>query len=172
MPRPRNKTELLTASTERYVQLNALIDALKRSELYADFPFEHRDRNIRDVLSHLHEWHLMMISWYESGMAGGKPEMPAKGYTWKTTPELNEVIRAKYQRASLKNIRRRFNDSHAALLKVISGHTDDELFTKRLYSWTGTTSLGSYFTSALSSHYDWATKLLRRFIRSLQKTRS
>jgi len=38
---------------------------------------------------------------------------------------------------------------------IIEIHNDDELFTKKKYNWTGTTSLGSYFISATSSHYDW-----------------
>lgn len=49
------------------------------SEQNKEFPLETLNRNIRDVLMHLHNWHLMMLNWYETGMAGQKPEMPAKG---------------------------------------------------------------------------------------------
>jgi hypothetical protein len=45
---------------------------------------------------------------------------------------------------------------------LICQHSDQELFEKKKYAWTGTTSLGAYLISATSSHYDWATKLIKR----------
>lgn len=39
--------------------------------------------------------------------------------------------------------------------------SNDELFTKGVYKWTGGTSLGSYFVSSTLSHYDWALKKLK-----------
>lgn len=167
MPRPKTKAELQTGSADKYAQLNTMLDALTPSQLNATFPFDHRDRNIRDVIAHLHEWQVMMLNWYETGMAGAEPDMPAKGYTWRTTPELNAVIWAKYQNTSLKLVRKKLATSHDALLILVATHTNDELFTKRRFPWTGTTSLGSYLTSALPSHYDWAIKLVRRFTRTL-----
>lgn len=166
MPRPRTKAELLAASEDGYSKLNAAIDSLTAAQRNATFPFDHRDRNIRDVLAHLHEWHLMMRAWYDAGMAGSKPDMPAVGYTWKTTPELNAAIWAKYQRTTLDRVRVLFDSSHNRLLTLVAQHTDANLFTKRRYDWTGTTSLGSYLVSATSSHYIWAQKLLRRYIRT------
>ena len=167
MPRPTTRVSLQSASADKYAQLNTVLDALKPSQRTAPFPFDHRDRNIRDAVAHLHEWQVMMLMWYETGMAGGKPDMPAKGYTWKDTPELNTVIWAKYQETSLTVVRKKLATSHGALLELVSLHSDDELFTKRRYPWTGTTSLGAYFISALSSHYDWAIKLVRRYTRTL-----
>ncbi|MDL2315205.1 ClbS/DfsB family four-helix bundle protein [Bacteroidales bacterium OttesenSCG-928-C19] len=36
----------------------------------------------------------------------------------------------------------------------IDSFTNDELFTKKYFPWTGTTNLGSYCISATSSRYD------------------
>ncbi|MEL7496768.1 MAG: ClbS/DfsB family four-helix bundle protein [Planctomycetota bacterium] len=168
MPRPKTKSELLSASENGYSQLNQMLDALTPSQREATFPFEHRDRNIRDILAHLHEWHLMMLRWYQQGMDGVQPDMPAKGYSWRTTPELNAVIWAKYQNQPLKRVRKKLDTSHKAVLAIVSAHTNIELFTKRHYFWTGTTSLGAYLTSAMPSHYTWAIKLVRRYDRTLQ----
>jgi hypothetical protein len=46
-------------------------------------------------------------------------------------------------------------------MALIEKHTDEELFTKQKYKWTGTTSLGSYLVSATSSHYDWGIKQIK-----------
>ncbi|HOP45228.1 MAG TPA: ClbS/DfsB family four-helix bundle protein, partial [Flavobacteriales bacterium] len=41
----------------------------------------------------------------------------------------------------------------------------EELFEKKRYRWTGSTSLGAYLVSATSSHYDWALKLIQKVLR-------
>lgn len=45
----------------------------------------------------------------------------------------------------------------------------EDLFDKGRFDWTGTTTLGSYFVSATSSHYDWALKKLRAHRRACQR---
>ena len=52
-----------------------------------------------------------------------------------------------------------------AVVALIGKFTNEELFIKAYFPWTGTTSLGSYFVSATSSHYEWAIKKLRAFTR-------
>jgi len=104
----------------------------------------------------------MLLEWYEVGMAGDKPEMPAKGYTWKTLPDLNRKIQVKYSNVSLAEARKMLDNSFLALLKLIKNHTDANLFEKKKYQWTGSTSLAAYLISATSSHYDWAYKLVKK----------
>ena len=92
MPRPQNKTDLLALSEKNYERLLDFIGAMDHETQLKEFPPGTMNRNISDVIMHLHHWHLMMCDWYTVGMAGNKPDMPAKGYTWKTTPELNRWI--------------------------------------------------------------------------------
>jgi len=162
MPKPKTKLELLDLSQKNFQKLNELIDSFSEKEQISDFPEGTLNRNIRDVLTHLHEWHLMFLQWYKIGMTGKKPIMPAKGYTWKMNAELNRMIWKKYQNINLSDARKRLTDSHFELRKLIEKHTDEELFTKKKYHWTGSTSLGAYLISATSSHYDWAFKLIRK----------
>ena len=46
-------------------------------------------------------------------------------------------------------------------LEEHSEYSNEELFTKKYFNWTGTTDLGSYFVSTTSSHYDWAIKKIK-----------
>ena len=163
MPKPKSKTELLAASAEAYGTLQCLVDGLSECQQHAEFPFSHRDRNVRDVVAHLYAWQKMFLGWYKTGMAGGKPEMPAQGYTWKTTPQLNATIWERYQEVSLEDVRDRLERSHLQLIRLIESHSEQELFERQHYSWTGSTSLGAYLISATSSHYQWANKLLRKY---------
>lgn len=160
MPRPKCKSELLKLSQENYKKLNQYIDDLDKDEQKQEFPAGTLNRNIRDVLAHLHHWHLMLLNWYKVGMAGEKPIMPAEGFTWKDTPKLNKWIRDLYSHKTLSGVRNLLHDSYGQVREIIQGHSNEELFEKRRYKWTGSTSMGSYLVSSTSSHYDWALKLI------------
>ena len=162
MPRPTTKASLLAASQANYQRLMDFIGSLPEAERAATFHGASMNRNIRDVLAHLHQWHLMMLGWYQVGMAREKPVMPAEGYTWKTVPELNRKIWEQSQQTELSSITSALQHSYQQLQELIARHTDTELFEKKHYPWTGSTSLGAYLISATSSHYDWAWKLIRR----------
>lgn len=162
MPRPKNKEELLKLSRQNYLKLNDYIDSFSDEEKHADFPEGTMNRNVRDVLAHLHEWHLMFLEWYNVGMQNEKPAMPAKGFTWKTLPELNKKILESYKEADLEKIRELLNKSFTEVQTIIKRHSDTELFDKKRYRWTGSTSLGAYLVSTTSSHYDWAYDLIKQ----------
>ena len=162
MARPKDKSELLALSKANYDKLITFVDSFSQEAQEKDFPPGTLNRNIRDVLAHLHYWHLMMVDWYTIGMSGQKPDMPAKGYTRKTLPALNELIQQRYSKVTLENVRALLKQSFKVVSKIIEGHTDEELFTKKKYPWTGSTSLGAYLISATSSHYDWAYKLIKK----------
>lgn len=162
MPRPKTKKELLELSKLNYDKLMDFIEAMDINEQKTEFPPGTMNRNIRDILMHLHHWHLMMLDWHKTGMAGKQPEMPAKGYTWKTTSELNRWIWKKYCNTSLNKAKESLASSFQQVRKIIQSHSDKELFEKKKYKWTGSTSLGSYLVSSTSSHYDWALKLIKK----------
>jgi len=162
MARPNNKSDLLAFSEKNFVALMDLIESLSPEEQKKEFPEGTMNRNIRDVLMHLHHWHLLMMEWYQVGMEGKKPAMPAKGFTWKMTPSLNRWIWENYQKTTLKEAILATKASHLKINGLMAQHTNEELFEKQRFPWTGTTSLGAYFVSASSSHYDWALKLIRK----------
>lgn len=162
MARPTNKTDLLMLSNSNYLQLNEFIDLLSEKQKKQEFQQGMMNRNIRDVLAHLHHWHIMFLEWYKTGMKGLKPDMPAKGYTWKDTPLLNKAIWQKYQTTELSKVRSLLLKSFSEIQEIMEKHSNEELFEKKKYRWTGSTSLGAYLVSATSSHYDWALKLIRK----------
>jgi hypothetical protein len=164
MPRPTNKNELLVLSEFNFNKLLEFIHSLPedyKSKMYNNNELNDRDKTISDVICHLHEWHLMMGNWYKVGMSGKKPAIPAEDVTWQTLPVLNHRIYDKYKGTELKKAILLFKKSHKDIMALIEKHNDDELFTKKKYLWTGTTSLGAYFISATSSHYDWGLKTIK-----------
>ena len=71
---------------------------------------------------------------------------------------MNVAIWKRHQKTSLEEATRHLEQSYREVLELIEVLSDDELFTKGVYKWTGGTSLGSYFISSTFSHYDWALK--------------
>jgi len=163
MPRPTNKQDLITAAQTQYDKLWAFVDAMTPEEQALAFAFEDRDKNLRDVLVHLHEWHNMVQTWHRIGtLEGAMPDVPGKGYTWKTLPDLNLEIWKKYQDVSLSDAKDRLQKSHKLVMSLIEAHTNEELFDRGVYKWTKSTTLGAYFIGGTSSHYDWAIKKLKK----------
>ncbi len=162
MPRPKTKVELIHQSEDQFERLLYLVDSMALETQQAEFPLGTMNRNVRDVFAHLHHWHLLMLEWYQIGMAGKKPHMPAEGYTWKNTSALNRWIWEQYQSYSLNQMYAKLKASHEEVNALIHAHSQEELFEKKRYPWTGSTSLGAYLISATSSHYDWAWKLIRK----------
>lgn len=162
MARPKNKIELIQQSNANFEKLMNHVERFYKEKGDPEFPPGTMNRNMRDVLAHLYEWHNMLLLWYKVGMAGQKPSMPKEGYTWKTVPELNREIWNFYKEVEFELIKDKLQTSHKRVMHLIDNHTNEELFTKKLYKWTGSTSLGAYIISATSSHYDWAFKFIKR----------
>lgn len=162
MPKPSNKKELISESRDRFLTLLTLVESYPLETQRLNFPHGSLNRNIRDVLTHLHEWHLMTLRWYKIGMEGSKPAMPAEGYTWRSLPDLNKKIWQEYQTVSLEDAKELFTSSSQKIQAIIDQHSNEELFTKKKYAWTGSTSLGAYLISCTFSHYSWAIKFIKK----------
>ena len=166
MARATNKQELIAAANSQFEKLWKLIDSMSKEKQQATFPFDDRDKNLRDVLVHLYEWHQLLLNWIRSNQAGKPANFLPDPYNWKTYPQMNVEFWKKHQETSLEEAVALLKKSHAEVIKLIEPFTNEELFTKKCFSWTGTTNLGSYCISATSSHYDWAMKKLKQHIKN------
>ncbi|GAA6173323.1 ClbS/DfsB family four-helix bundle protein [Colwellia sp. KU-HH00111] len=171
MSRPTTKADLIEAATTHFDLLWEVINLMPERALKTEFNFSNdskkieahwqRDKNLRDVLIHLWEWHQLLLNWVDANMTGIKsPFLPAP-YNWKTYADMNKEIRQRHQNTQLNDAMQRLKKSHDQALALIQSFSNEQLFTKKHFDWTGSTSLASYCISALSSHYDWAIKKLR-----------
>lgn len=169
MSRPQNKAALLQQSELKFKKLTTLIDQLTPEQQQATFLFEDRDRNVRDVLIHLYEWHQLLIKWINANFYDHRPTpfLP-KPYTWKTYGTMNVTFWQQHQTTPLVEAKGLVTKNHAAVMVEIDQFSNEELFTKQFFDWTGTTSLGSYCVSSTASHYDWAIKKIRKHQRTLK----
>ncbi|MBD5522175.1 MAG: ClbS/DfsB family four-helix bundle protein [Lachnospiraceae bacterium] len=171
MSRPTTKAGLLYAASTNYEKMNDLISTLTSEELSTPFDFSadekkkeahwKRDKNLRDILIHLYEWHQLLLNWLPANMNGdNKPFIP-EPYNWKTYGAMNVEFWKKHQDTTLEQAKEMLEKSHEEVLKLAESFSDEELFTKGVYKWVGGSVLGSYFISNTSSHYDWAMKKLK-----------
>ena len=171
MARPQTKEHLMIAAKENFEKLNTLISKMSDKELTTPFDFSKdekkkeahwkRDKNLRDVLIHLYEWHQLILNWVESNQKGEEKPFIPQPYNWRTYGDMNVEFWKKHQNTSLEDATKALQKSHKEVLKLAENFTNEELFSKKVYKWVGGSTLGSYFVSATSSHYDWAMKKLK-----------
>jgi hypothetical protein len=137
--------------------INGLPEEIK-NETFNNNELNDRDKTIADIICHLHEWHLMRENWYKEGMSGKKPSL---SYSWQTLHLINHKIYDKHKGTELKKALTMFKKSHKGIMELIEKHNDDELFSKKKYEFTGTTTLGAYFWYNTSDHYSWALKTIK-----------
>lgn len=180
MGRPTTKADLLTAAADNYEKLNALIQELTQHELMTPFSFSDdvkrkeahwkRDKNLRDILIHLYEWHQLLLNWVKENQSGNEKPFLPEPYNWKTYGDMNMEFWKKHQSTPLEEAKAMFQKSHAEVMELAGTFSNEELFSKGVYKWVGGSTLGSYFVSNTSSHYDWAMKKLkahRKYCKSL-----
>jgi len=178
MSRATTKTDLVIAANAQFDKLWKLIDAMSDEQQNAAFGSDmatagkeahwSRDKNMRDVLVHLYEWHQLLLNWINTNCNGKdvKPFLP-EPYNWKTYPAMNVEFWKKHQNTPLADAKKMLKKSHKDVMALIETFSNEELFAKKSFAWTGTSTLGAYCVSVTSSHCDWAIKKMKKHCHSL-----
>lgn len=177
MARATTKEDLITTANINFEKLILLINSMSEDDQRSNFIFDiesagkelhwGRDKNIRDILIHLYEWHTLLLSWVKSNINGDKVPFLPEPYNWKTYGEMNINLCHKHQCTPYDLSKEQLVQSHLDVINLINQFSNNELFAKGQFLWTGTTTLGSYCVSATSSHYDWAIKKVKKHIKTL-----
>ena len=176
MARATTKADLVTSANGQFEKMWKLIDTMSDEQQNATFGKEmatagkeahwSRDKNLRDILVHLYEWHLLLLNWIKVNSSGEhKPFLP-EPYNWKTYPTMNVEFWKKHQSTQLKEAKTKLKESHKDVIALIETFSNEHLFAKGVFDWTGTSTLGAYCVSATASHYDWAIKKIKVHIRT------
>ena len=146
MPRPKTKEGLVLVSKENYENLKLFISKLSEDELQTPFDFSRdqkkkeahwkRDKNLRDVLIHLYEWHQLLLHWISENQKGIATSFLPAPYTWKTYGAMNIELWKNHQDTPLQKAKELFEKSYSQVIKLIEKFSNEELFTKSYFSWT------------------------------------
>ena len=151
MARPQTKENLMIAAKENFEKLNILISKMSDKELTTPFDFSKdekkkeahwkRDKNLRDVLIHLYEWHQLILNWVESNQKGEEKPFLPDPYNWRTYGDMNVEFWKKHQNTSLEEATRALEKSHKDVLELAEKFTNEELFSRKVYKWVGGSTL-------------------------------
>ena len=176
MARATTKADLVTSANGQFEKMWKLIDTMSDEQQNSTFGKEmatagkeahwSRDKNLRDILVHLYEWHLLLLNWIKVNSSGEhKPFLP-EPYNWKTYPTMHVEFWKKHQSTPLTEAKAKLKESHKDVMALIETFSNEQLFAKGVFDWTGTSTLGAYCVSATASHYDWAIKKIKVHIRT------
>lgn len=180
MVRATTKEDLIISANRQFDKMWKLIETLSEEQQNATFAEEmamvgkeshwSRDKNLRDVLVHLYEWHQLLINWINANCRGEHRAFLPAPYNWRTYPIMNVLFWKKHQDTLLAEAKEHLHVSHKEVINLIENFTCEELFTKGLFDWTGTSTLGAYCVSATTSHYNWAIKKIKKHIKNVSST--
>jgi len=131
VPRPTTKNDLMTAAKENYEKLNLLISKMTSEELNTPFDFSkdkkkkeahwRRDKNLRDILIHLYEWHKLVLNWVRSNQKGEEKSFIPEPYNWRTYGDMNVEFWKKHQNTSLEEATKALQMKNYFQKKFING---------------------------------------------------
>jgi hypothetical protein len=181
MPRPTTKIDLIKVANEQFEKMWKLIDSMTDDEQNTTFNFGDisdkkeahwaRDNNLRDVLVHLYEWHQLLLNWVKANKSGEAKPFLLEPYNWKTYGDMNVEFWKKHQNTPYDKSKEIVKESHSKVMTLIETFSNDELFAKGSFSWTGGSTLGSYCVSATASHYDWAMQKIKLHIKTIKEVK-
>jgi biotin operon repressor len=168
--------DLMRAATGQFEKMWKLINGITEEGQLAPFTFEltksmkeahwTRDKNLRDVLVHLYEWHQLLLNWFDANQNGAALPFLPEPYNWKTYGDMNLEFWRKHQATSYKDSKKLLCDSHQRVMGIIEGLSNEELFEAGVLPWTATSVFGAYCVSVTASHYDWAMKKIKAHIKT------
>lgn len=137
---------LIASADRQWNEMWALIASMGDAQRSAPFVFDAsagkeahwgRDKNLRDVLVHLYEWHQLLPNWEEANQNGdNKPFLP-EPYNWKTYGDMNVEFWKNHQSTTYADSKTMLQSSHAGVMALIEQFSDEELFEKKHFPWTG-----------------------------------
>ena len=121
---------------------------------------------VADLVAHLAEWQRMFLVWYEDGSRGAAPRMPAPGYKWNETPRLNLAIRENHRSRPGAAVMTDFESGYQRILQIADGLSIEQLLAPGAFAWTGRNPLTTYLGPNTASHYRFAIRVIRRWLKA------
>jgi hypothetical protein len=162
----RSKEALLSDIDREY---RALTSARRHSPArYLESGVWGDEWNVRDLVAHLFEWHQLFLGWFETGQQGMVPAIPARGFAYRELPRLNRDIQQRYGNHDPVDMRRQLDASHQQVFALADRLTQAQLLRPGHFAWTRKNALVTYLGANTSSHYRFAIKVLRRWLRKTE----
>jgi hypothetical protein len=121
---------------------------------------------VKDLLAHLADWEQRFIGWYEAGLRGEIPDIPAPGLSWQDLDVLNQRIYERHRDRPLEDVQQEFSASYEQVLATVEGIPEGEMFAVGRYAWLGANNLIGVILANTANHYRWAKGQIRTWLKS------
>ena len=95
---------------------------------------------LKQILAHLHAWHRLTLAWYKTGLTG-QPALPADGFNWQQTRQLNAKLDSEFAHLALPSVIRRLKLSHRRVMRIVDELSERKLMKSGAFEWTGKDAL-------------------------------
>lgn len=163
---PTTKDELISAITERYIKLDAALDAVPSEiadEKSMDGHAKDTTMSVNDLVSYLIGWNELVLKWLDRDAHGKDIEFPDVGYKWNELGKLAQKFYRDYSTNSFAENRKRLAVAKDQLVLEISSRTDEELYGS---PWHGKWTKGRMIQFNSSSPYENARNRIRKWLKS------
>jgi len=162
------KEALLRDIDEQYSDLQQLLGGVPASQ-YKEPDVWGEGWTVHDLIAHLLAWQKLFLAWYGTGQRNDVVRMPAPGYTWSETPRLNRDIWCEYRDVPTTDVQTEFAATHIELRRLAGASTPEALLVPGQFAWTGRSTLATYLAANTASHYRFAVRVLRRWLKTRQR---
>jgi hypothetical protein len=125
--------------------------------------------SVKDIIAHLIDWEQRFIDWYQAGLRGVMPEIPAPGIGWDQLDYLNQRIYEKHRDRLLDDVLQEFIESYNQVLAVIENIPEKEIFKIGVYAWLGENNMVDIILANTANHYQWAKRHIRKWLKAQGK---
>lgn len=163
---PTTKDELISAITERFVKLDAALNAVHSdiaNEKSMDGHSKGTTMSANNLVSYLIGWNELVLKWLDEDDRGKTVEFPEVGYQWNELGALAQKFYADYSDHSFGENRKRLIVAKDKLVAEISKRTDEELYGS---PWHGKWTKGRMIQFNSSSPYENARGRVRKWLKS------
>ena len=168
----KNKKELIDKANNELNKLFALVESLPENIINKQMNFDglqghwQRDKNSRDVISHLYEWNNLLITWVSSNLKGIRTNYLPDGYTWSDYSGLNIEFWKKHQQTSINEAKRLFKISHETVIELVNSLSNEQLMDVSKFPWTENEMLMVYIDETTGNHYLWALDKINKHVKN------
>ena len=162
MPIPATRAQLVDAVSGSY---RKLADTLQEAGARAGSLPCDGAWTVKDVLVVRAWWTEHVVMWIEAGLRDQKLELPAAGYGWKQTPQLNDDTVKRARRESYRSVRQRLHDGYERVMVIIEQLPDRQLLRSGAFDWAGKWPVARWISVNTATQYASARTMIRRALR-------
>ena len=159
MGMPQTKAILLLEAGKRRDELTALLGSLSSDRLLRPGAY---GWSAKDHVAHLAEWERLLFFWYDAGVRGENPPVPAEGHTWATIDALNTQIFERHRDDQLEHVLADWQAASRQLIALTQSISEADLYAHGRYAWTGRGTLASFVYECGANHYRWSMVEIKR----------